>query len=84
VRRLLAGAALCMLVPAGIVGFALQRFLLGPALSHLAADYATLPLKASPSQIGVTVLGLGAAVAVAVLWVARQAGRESVVEGLRG
>jgi predicted lysophospholipase L1 biosynthesis ABC-type transport system permease subunit len=84
VRRLLAGAALCMLVPAAIAGVLLERFVLGPALSRLAENYAELPLRASGTEVGLTVLGLLAAAAVAVLWVARQAARESVVVGLRG
>ncbi len=82
VRRLLAGAVLCMLVPAAIVGIALERFALGPALSRLAANYVTLPLKAGPTEIAVTVAGLLLAAAAAVLWVARQAEREPIVIGL--
>ena len=84
VRRLLAGAVLCLLIPAAIVGVLLQRLLLGPALSHLAAGYAYLPLRATALQIALTVAGLAIAAAIAVLWVARQAGRESVVSGLAG
>jgi ABC-type lipoprotein release transport system permease subunit len=84
VRRLLAGAALCMLIPAAIAGVLLERFVLGPALSHLAEGYADLPLRASGTEVGLTVLGLLLAATVAVLWVARQTARESVVGGLRG
>ena len=82
VRRLLAGAVLCLLVPAAIVGVLLERLVLGPVLSHLAAGYADLPLRATPLQVAITVAGLALAAAIAVLWVARQAGRESVVAGL--
>jgi ABC-type lipoprotein release transport system permease subunit len=82
VRRLLFGAALTLLIPAGISGFLLERFVLGPALSRLAASYATLPLQATAPEIAVTAAGLLAAAAVAVLWVARQASRESVLTGL--
>jgi ABC-type antimicrobial peptide transport system permease subunit len=84
VRRLLVGAVLCLLIPAAIVGVLLQRFVLGPALSHLAAGYAYLPLRATAVQIALTVVGLAIAAAIAVLWVARQADRESVVSGLAG
>ncbi len=84
VRRLLAGAVLCLLAPAAVVGVLLQRFLLGPVLSNLAAGYAYLPLRATPVQIALTVVGLGVAALIAVLWVSRQAGRESVVAGLAG
>ena len=56
--------------------------MLGPALSRLAANYATLPLQATPAEVAVTLAGLLAAAGVAVLWVARQASRESVLNGL--
>ena len=71
-----------LLIPAGIVGFLLERFVLGPALSGLAANYATLPLQATPAEVSLTAAGLLAAAGVAVLWVARQASRESVLTGL--
>jgi putative ABC transport system permease protein len=82
VRRLLVGAALALVVPAAIVGVLLERFVLGPALSHLAENYATLSLTAGPSEVLVTLAGLALAAGVAVAWVSRQASRESVVEGL--
>ncbi len=82
VARLLTGAALCMLVPAGIVGFLLERFVLGPALSRLAVNYADLPLRATAAQVGVTSAGLLVAAVIAVLWVSRQASRASVIGGL--
>lgn len=82
VRRLLFGAALMLLIPAAVVGFLLERFVLGPALSGLAANYATLPLQATAAEVGLTVAGLLVAAGVAVLWVARQAARESVLTGL--
>jgi ABC-type antimicrobial peptide transport system permease subunit len=82
VRRLLLGAALALVVPAAVVGVVLERFVFGPALSRLAVNYASLPLTATGPEVLVTVLGLLAAAALAVVWVARQAGRESVVAGL--
>ncbi len=82
VRRLLVGAALALVVPAAIVGVLLERFVLGPALSHLAENYATLSLTAGPAEVFVTLAGLAIAAGVAVAWVSRQASRESVVEGL--
>jgi ABC-type lipoprotein release transport system permease subunit len=82
VRRLLAGAVLCMLVPAAIVGIVLERFALGPALSRLAANYVSLPLRATLAEVAITVAGLLLAAAIAVLWVARQAEREPIVAGL--
>ena len=82
VERLLAGAALALVVPAAIVGVLLERLLLGPALSRLAVNYATLELGASAGQLLVTMAGLAAAAAVAVAWVGGQAAREPVVVGL--
>jgi ABC-type lipoprotein release transport system permease subunit len=82
VRRLLVGATLALVIPAAVVGVALERFVFGPALSRLAVNYATLPLGATGAEVLVTVAGLLAAAALAVLWVARQAGRESVIAGL--
>jgi ABC-type lipoprotein release transport system permease subunit len=82
VRRLLTGAALALVVPAGIAGVVLERFAFGPALSRLAVNYASLPLAATGTQILVTAAGLVGAAGVAVLWVGRQASREPVVEGL--
>ncbi len=82
VRRLLLGAALALVIPAAIVGVLLERFVFGPALSRLAASYATLPLQATAAEILATVAGLGLAGLLAVLWVSRQAARESVLAGL--
>ncbi|HWE13431.1 MAG TPA: hypothetical protein VG365_07970, partial [Solirubrobacteraceae bacterium] len=73
---------LALVVPAAVVGVVLERFVFGPALSRLAVNYASLPLTATGPEVLVTVLGLLAAAALAVVWVARQAGRESVVAGL--
>ncbi len=59
-----------------------SAWVLGPAMSSLAASYATLSLGAGGVEIGIVLAGLALAAAVAVLWVARQAGREPVVAGL--
>jgi ABC-type lipoprotein release transport system permease subunit len=82
VARLLAGAVLALVIPAAIVGALLERLVLGPALSALAANYAALPLQATTLELGLTALGLAVAAGVAVAWVARQASRESVLAGL--
>lgn len=78
----LAGAAGALLAPALVIAVALERFVLGPAVARLAADYAVLPLG-----VGVGgALGVGAGVvlvgAIAVLVVTRSAGREPVAVGL--
>ena len=82
VRRLLAGVVLALVIPAAVFGILIERLLLGPALAHLAASYATLELSAGYAQIAAVVAGLLVAALVAVLWVTRQATRETVVEGL--
>jgi ABC-type antimicrobial peptide transport system permease subunit len=82
VRRLLAGAVAALLIPAAAVGIALEQLVLGPALSRLAASYATLPISASGLEIAAVLAGVLIAGAIAVLWVARQVTRETVVAGL--
>lgn len=82
VHQLLIGAAFALVVPAAAVGVLLERVLLGPAMAGLAASYATLPLGASATQVLATLAGLALAACLAVAWVSRQAGRESVVLGL--
>jgi putative ABC transport system permease protein len=82
VRRLLLGATLMLVLPAALVGVLLERLVFGPALSRLAAGYAVLPLAAGAAEVAATLVGLLLAALVAVAWVARQAGRESVLTGL--
>ena len=82
VRRLLAGAVVALVIPAAALGIVLERIVLGPAMSRLAASYATLPLEASVAEVAVVLGGLAIAGAVTVFWVARQATRETVVAGL--
>jgi hypothetical protein len=82
VRRLLAGVVLALVIPAALLGILIERLVLGPALAHLAASYATLELGADYAQMAAVLAGLLLAGTVAVLWVTRQATRETVVEGL--
>jgi ABC-type lipoprotein release transport system permease subunit len=82
VRRLLFGATLALIVPAAVVGVVLEKYVFGPALSRLAENYAALPLDATTAEVLATVAGLVLAGALATVWVARQASRESVVTGL--
>jgi ABC-type lipoprotein release transport system permease subunit len=82
VRRLLAGALAALVIPAALLGVLLERFLLGPILAHLAASYATLSLSAGPGQVAAVVAGLLVCSALAVIRVARQATRETVIAGL--
>jgi len=82
VARLLIGAVLALVIPAAIAGVLLQRWLLGPALSNLATNYATLPLRAGAGEIALAVAGLLVAGGIAVAWVTYQAQREPVLAGL--
>jgi hypothetical protein len=82
VRRLLFGATLALIVPAAATGIVIERYVFGPALSHLAENYAALALTATTREVLLTLLGLVLAGTLAVFWVARQASRESVVTGL--
>ncbi len=81
-RRLLAGVVIGLVAPAAVLGMVLERVALGPAMSHLAARYASLELGAGLAQIGVVLAGLLVAGTVSVLWVTRLAMREAVVAGL--
>jgi hypothetical protein len=84
VARLLAGVVLALVIPAAALGILLERFVLGPALAHLAASYATLELGAGYGQMAAVLAGLLIAGAIAVVWVTRQATRETVITGLAG
>jgi ABC-type lipoprotein release transport system permease subunit len=82
VRRLLAGAVMALVIPAVAVGIVLEQLVLAPALSRLAASYATLPISASQAEIAAVLAGAAVAGAIAVVWVGRQVARETVVAGL--
>ncbi|MGI8862821.1 MAG: FtsX-like permease family protein [Solirubrobacteraceae bacterium] len=82
VRQLLLGAALALVVPAALLGLLLERLVFGPGLSRLAASYATLALAPTLGEVLAVLAGLALASGAAVLWVARQASRESVISGL--
>jgi ABC-type antimicrobial peptide transport system permease subunit len=82
VTRLLAGAAAVVVVPAAAIAVVLERLVLGPALTRIAAGYVTLALGAGAELAAGVVLGLLALAAAAVCWVSRQAARESIVAGL--
>ena len=82
VGRLLLGAALVLVLPAAIFGVLLEQLLLGPGLSRLAENYATLPLIAGPGPVLVVLAGLAVAALFAVGWTTSVTTRGSVVEGL--
>ncbi len=82
VRVLLGGAAVAAVAPAALIGVLLERFVLGPAMARLAIGYASLELSAGAGEIAAVLAGLAVLAAAAVLWVARQAGREPIVVAL--
>jgi len=83
VAAVLAGAAAVVAVPAAVAAVALERLVLAPAVSALAASYAALPLRAGEAQVAAVALGLVALAALAAAAVARALAREPVVRGLR-
>ncbi len=83
VAAVLAGAAVAVAVPAVIAAVLVERLILGPVVTTLAADYAALPLRPSGLQIAALALGLFALAALAATLVARRLVREPVVTGLR-
>jgi ABC-type lipoprotein release transport system permease subunit len=82
-RRLLAGAALAVVVPATVVAIVLETALLAPLVAHLAAGYADLPLDATAGQIALVTGGLVLLSWAAAALTGRRLVREPVVAGLR-
>jgi hypothetical protein len=80
---ILGGVAAPVALAAIVLGFLAERFLVGPAVAHLAASYVSLSLSPSASAVAATAAGLAAGALVAVLWSARLAARGPVVEALR-
>jgi hypothetical protein len=83
VTLLLAGAAAVVVVLAAPLGVGLERWVLSPVVAGLAADYAALPLGADAGAVALVGLGVVGVAAAATALVARRAGRESIVAGLR-
>jgi putative ABC transport system permease protein len=83
VTAVFAGSALAVVVAATPLAALLQRIVLAPIVSHLAAAYVSLPLGAGAVAIGIVAVGGVAAAGAAAAWVARAAVRERVVAGLR-
>jgi ABC-type lipoprotein release transport system permease subunit len=82
-RRLLAGAAAAVTVPALLVAVMLEALVLAPLVSHLAAGYADLALAATTAQIG-GVAGVLLVLAWLAAWLTgRRLVREPVAAGLR-
>ncbi len=79
----LSGAAVAVAVPAALLAVLLERFVLGPLVTRLAASYAALPLRLSVLQVAAVAGALALLAALAALAVARRMVREPVVAGLR-
>lgn len=79
----LAGAAVAVAVPAALAGVLLELAVFGPAVSRLAASFASLPLDASAGQVALVIGGLLILAALATLLVARRVMREPIIAGLR-
>lgn len=82
VAKLLAGSAAAVVLPAALVGIALERLVLGPSMASIAVNYASLSLDADANVVAVVLLGLVVLAAGAVAWVSRQAAGEPIVSGL--
>ena len=83
VTAVLAGTALLIALCGAAVGAVLERFVVAPAASGLAASYVSLSLVADARDTGLTVLGLALLAVLAAAWVARGAVRRPIVAGLR-
>ena len=78
-----AGAALPVAALAAPVGILLERNVVGPTVSRLAATYVSLPLAAGVAPIAIVSCGLLVAAYAAAWWVGRSAAAQPVISGLR-
>jgi hypothetical protein len=81
--RVLGGACAAVLVPAALLGVALEWLVLGPLVASLAAGYAGLSLAPGAGHLLLAAAGLSALGAIAVAFVGRRVTREPVIAGLR-
>ena len=79
----LAGSALAVAVPAALAAAVLERVVLGPLVSALAAGFASLELAPTLAQVLLVLAALLALAAIASAIVARRVMREPIVAGLR-
>lgn len=77
------GAAAPVVAGAVLAGFVAERWLVGPAVSRLAAGYVSLSLEPSAAVVAATTLGLALGTAATVLWSTRLVTRGPVVAWLR-
>lgn len=78
-----AAAAAPVVVAAVVLGILAERWLVGPAVSRLAASYVSLALEPSAAAVGLTAAGLALGAGATVLWATRLVTRGPVVAWLR-
>ncbi len=84
ITLVLSGAAFAVMIVAIPLGIALERFLLGPLVSRLAAGYATPGLATPAVQVLIVVAALTVLALVAASRVSRHAERTPIHTDLRG
>jgi ABC-type lipoprotein release transport system permease subunit len=80
---IIGGTAAPVVVLAIAAGLAAERWVVGPAVSRLAASYVSLSLEPSAAAVATTALGLALGTALTVLWATRAVTRGPVVGWLR-
>jgi ABC-type lipoprotein release transport system permease subunit len=83
VASVVGAAAAPVVVAAVVVGLAAERWLVGPALSRLAASYVSLTLETSAAAVAATTAVLALGTAATVLWATRLVTQGPVVARLR-
>jgi ABC-type antimicrobial peptide transport system permease subunit len=84
VALVLAGAAALLVALAAPVAIVLERLVLAPGVSRLAAAYVSLPLATGAAETAAVVGGLLLLALAAAGWTAGRLEREPIVAGLRG
>jgi putative ABC transport system permease protein len=83
VAAVFAGAVLPAAALAAPVAIVLQRTVLGPSVSRLAASYVSISLRADATDVAIMLVGLAAITTAAAAWVSRQATREPILDAMR-
>ena len=79
----LLGAALVLLLVAVPLGYALERLVFGPTLSHVAARYGALPLQPSAVELGAVLAGVVLLASLAAAATGSRLARAPIVDVLR-
>ena len=79
----LLGAALVLLLLAVPLGYALERLVFGPTLSHVAARYGALPLQPSALELAGVLAGAAVLASLAAAATGVRLARPPIVELLR-